>query len=171
MEARWAEVSVQKIKRTTLSKAQGGFFFLDLKSIANSVSTSDVRDTLRMDPSIKSLNNRSLLVRGRRRLLAKLRSLCLLGLELTEDTRVLRAWRKGWESNHYLRLLRWRDEGFFPKCIYDIGANTGEWTEMCQELFAPEQCYLFEPQLALRPEISKHKAKTGGEWKIFDCAR
>ena len=123
-----------------------------------------------MDQSIKNLNNRSLLARGRRRLLAKLRSLCLFGLELTEDTRVQRAWRKGWESNHYLRLLRWRDEGFSPKCIYDIGANSGQWCEMCHELFLPEQCYLFEPQLALRHEISKHKPKAGGEWKIFSIA-
>jgi FkbM family methyltransferase len=41
---------------------------------------------------------------------------------------------------------------------------------MCQELFLPEQCYLFEPQVALRLEISKHKPKAGGEWKIFSIA-
>ena len=41
---------------------------------------------------------------------------------------------------------------------------------MCQELFLPEQCYLFEPQLALRCEISKRKPKAGGEWKIFSIA-
>jgi len=41
---------------------------------------------------------------------------------------------------------------------------------MCHELFLPEQCYLFEPQLALRREISKHKPKAGGEWKIFSIA-
>jgi FkbM family methyltransferase len=41
---------------------------------------------------------------------------------------------------------------------------------MCHELFLPEQCYLFEPQLALRDEISKHKPKAGGEWKIFSVA-
>jgi FkbM family methyltransferase len=93
------------------------------------------------DPSCRSFT-----CRAARFLRARLRGLAAGALEFADDPRVLQAWRKGWDSAHYLRLLRWHEAGFHPAVIYDIGAHEGAWSEMCQSIFEPAKLLLFEPQ-------------------------
>jgi FkbM family methyltransferase len=38
----------------------------------------------------------------------------------------------------------WRDRGFHPEIIYDIGANKGSWTEMIKNIYPFSEYYLFE---------------------------
>jgi FkbM family methyltransferase len=84
---------------------------------------------------------------------------------------VIRAWQKRWDAVHYVRLLRWRDAGFKPKVVYDIGAHEGDWAEMCSEVLSPRQVVLFEPQLQLHERIKIRQARVqSGEWKIFAFA-
>jgi FkbM family methyltransferase len=92
------------------------------------------------------LANRSLTARLVRFLRAHAFQLCAKASALAQEPRLLAAWRHGWDNDHYPRLLHWRDEGFRPSVVYDIGAHAGGWAEMCQAIYQPMTCCLFEPQ-------------------------
>ena len=100
---------------------------------------------------------------------ARLHRLSSAGLLFADDPRVCSAWKRGWEPAHYLRLVRWRDAGFRPRAIYDIGAHRGLWSEMAQAVFQPEQIVLFEPQ---REFQDKARARQAGEakWEFLPVA-
>jgi FkbM family methyltransferase len=100
----------------------------------------------------------------------QLRKLCAAGSLLADDPRVWRAWRRHWNSAHYLQLLRWRDHGFQPRIIYDIGANEGLWSEMCQDVFAPDQCFLFEPQPDLGERARSRSHPPATRWEVLPVA-
>jgi hypothetical protein len=61
---------------------------------------------------------------------SELRRWCAAGVMLADDPRVLRAWRRKWDTAHFIKLLRWHDDGFRPGVVYDIGAHEGLWSEM-----------------------------------------
>src|SRR5437867_6417463 len=100
---------------------------------------------------------------------ARLRNFCAAGLLFSDDPRVCTAWRRGWDAGHYLRLLRWRDEGFRPRVIYDIGAHLGAWSEMVQAIFAPETIFLFEPQADFREKLIRRQPAEA-KWKVIPVA-
>lgn len=91
------------------------------------------------------------------------------GINLADDPRVLTAWRRGWEVEHYVRLMRWRDRGVAVRVIYDIGANVGKWSEMAQSIFDPEATYLFEPQIRLG-ELAMARQPISANWKVLPVA-
>jgi len=64
---------------------------------------------------------------------------------LADEPRTFQALLKGWDKDHFQRLIRWKDIGFEPETIYDIGANKGEWSRMCRHLFPGANLHLFEP--------------------------
>ena len=99
------------------------------------------------------------------------RKLCLAGGLLADEPTVVRAWQKGWDASHYVRLLRWREAGFNPEVVYDIGAYDGDWAEMCCDVFAPKEVVLFEPQTQLHDRIRVRQARIpGAQWRIFPFA-
>jgi FkbM family methyltransferase len=90
---------------------------------------------------------------------------------LADEPTVVKAWRKGWDASHYIRLLRWREAGFRPIIVYDVGAYDGRWSEMCYSIFAPSQMVLFEPQTDLHDQIEHSRARAGGgDWRIIPYA-
>ncbi len=100
---------------------------------------------------------------------AGLHNWCTKVIWLADEPRSLQAWKRGWDPEHYIRLRRWHDQGFRPKVVYDIGAHVGGWSEMSQSIFAPRQCFLFEPQ----PEYqAKARARQphGADWQVFPVA-
>jgi FkbM family methyltransferase len=116
------------------------------------------------------LGSRDLGSRLSRFLRSRARRLCLAGMLFADDPRVLRAWRRGWDSDHFIQLRRWKDEGFRPAVIYDIGANEGLWSEMCQAIFAPKHCLLFEPQPDVCQRARARAARVGPAWQILSVA-
>lgn len=42
------------------------------------------------------------------------------------------------------KFKQWRERGFYPDKIYDIGANIGKWTDFMKEIFPMSEYYLFE---------------------------
>jgi len=94
---------------------------------------------------------------------------CTKASALTQEPRLLAAWRHGWDNDHYRRLLHWCDEGFRPSVIYDIGAHAGCWAEMCQALFEPKICCLFEPQNDYLQEARKRQPR-GANWIFVPVA-
>lgn len=133
-----------------------------------------------MNPSAKNqpgflqrsndLSDRALTCRAFRFLRARLRALAHRAILFADDPRVWRAWANGWEADHYVQLLRWRDQGFCPRVVYDIGAHRGLWSEMCQHVFAPERIIQFEPQAAHHAEIQARQRRAGGQWKLLPVA-
>lgn len=115
------------------------------------------------------LQARDLPSRVSRFLRARVRSWCLAGMQLADDPRVLRAWRRRWDGDHYLRLTRWHDEGFAPRVVYDIGAHEGLWSQMCQDIFAPAQLLLFEPQTSMH-SLARARQPAGAAWEIVPVA-
>lgn len=93
------------------------------------------------------------------------------GLWLSNEPRIVKAWREGWEPDHYVHLLRWRDEGFRPQVVFDIGANEGAWSAMCQAVFAPEKIFLFEPQPQMAESQRAWQRQAGGTgWQLMPFA-
>lgn len=45
-------------------------------------------------------------------------------------------------------------EGFYPKCVFDIGANHGTWTRRALEYFPDSRYLLFEPQALMETSSS-----------------
>ena len=118
-----------------------------------------------------SRGDRAFLSRTVRFLRARASSLCNQGRLLADEPRVWRAWRRGWDPSHLVRLLRWRDEGFRPQVIYDIGAYEGVWSEMAQWVYSPRSTILFEPQKKLQSLILKRKARLNSEgWIVQPVA-
>jgi FkbM family methyltransferase len=101
---------------------------------------------------------------------AQWRSWCMAGAQLADDPRVVRAWRRHWDGAHCIQLLRWRDGGFRPRVVYDIGAHEGLWSEMCQDLLGPAECVLFEPQQEFRAKAQLRAPKSGGHWNVLPFA-
>jgi FkbM family methyltransferase len=116
------------------------------------------------------INCRELSFRLFRRMRAIFRRSLMAGIHLMDDPRVVKSWLAGWDSIHYLRMMRWRDEGFAPQVVYDIGAHVGLWTEMCQYLFAPRQCLLFEPQANLHPLAMARRPGHSANWRMLPYA-
>jgi|GEM_PF-392843 len=116
------------------------------------------------------LDCRDFSCRAFRFLRARVRAAGRNAILLADEPRVVRAWKNGWEVDHYARLLHWRDEGFRPQVIYDIGAHRGLWSEMAQNVFSPRQCVLFEPQREPVVEIKSRQARCGGNWRLFSVA-
>ncbi|MBC3757745.1 FkbM family methyltransferase [Hyunsoonleella sp. SJ7] len=46
-----------------------------------------------------------------------------------------------------------KDQGYTPDTIYDVGANKGTWTFECLKFFPDAMYYLFEPQKNLEEDI------------------
>lgn len=88
-------------------------------------------------------------------------------LEFADEPRAVRAWRKGWDIDHYIRLSRWHDEGFRPRAIYDIGAHSGAWSEMCHSIFGPVECVLFEPQPELHAAAVQRQRRLNAPWRVL----
>lgn len=116
------------------------------------------------------LASRDLPSRLARFIRAHLRRCCQAGMMLADEPRVLRAWRKGWDSAHFVKLLRWRQEGFHPAIVYDIGAHEGLWSEMCQAVLAPAKCLLFEPQPEFQRRAQARQPQPPAEWLILPMA-
>lgn len=100
---------------------------------------------------------------------ARASSFCAAGFALAQEPRVFTAWRRGWDHHHYRRLLHWRDGGFCPQVIYDIGAHVGDWAEMCQAIYAPRDCFLFEPQKDYL-ERARTRQSRQGNWNFLPVA-
>jgi FkbM family methyltransferase len=67
-------------------------------------------------------------------------------------------------------LQRWCDEGFRPRVVYDIGAHEGLWSEMCQDIFAPEKCFLFEPLREVREKAIRRRPPPPADWQMLPFA-
>ena len=88
---------------------------------------------------------------------------------LAQEPRLLAAWRHGWDTDHYRRLLHWRDQGFRPRVVYDIGAHAGSWAEMCHAIYQPMTCCLFEPQNEYLDQARKRQPR-GANWILLPVA-
>jgi len=54
-----------------------------------------------------------------------------------------------WEMRpHFLALQRLKKLGYAPDFIVDVGASTGYWSHICQQVFPNSRFYLFEPLLS-----------------------
>lgn len=115
------------------------------------------------------LANRSLTNRLVRFLRAHAFHFCAKASALAQEPRLLEAWRHGWDNDHYQRLLHWRDEGFRPSVVYDIGAHAGCWAEMCQGIYQPMTCCLFEPQNEYLNQARKRQPP-GANWTFLPIA-
>jgi FkbM family methyltransferase len=115
------------------------------------------------------LTNRSMTVRLVRFLRARAFQFCARAAALAQEPRLLAAWRHGWDTDHYRRLVRWRDEGFSPGAVYDIGAHAGCWAEMCQAVYQPRTCCLFEPQNEYLEQARKRQP-SGSNWIFLPVA-
>lgn len=58
-----------------------------------------------------------------------------------------------------------KNQGFEPKCIYDIGANKGTWTRECMTFFPESKFILFEPQVGLTENI--RTALGNGNYELY----
>jgi FkbM family methyltransferase len=105
-----------------------------------------------------------------RRLRAVLRRWLVEGGHFMDDPRVVNAWWGGWDALHYLRLVRWRDEGYTPQVVYDIGAHVGMWADMCQHVLEPRQCVLFEPQSKFHHLAMARRPPGTANWRILPYA-
>jgi FkbM family methyltransferase len=101
---------------------------------------------------------------------ARLRRWCDAGRVLADDPRVRQAWQRGWDGAHFIQLQRWHEEGFHPGVVYDIGAHEGLWSEMCQDIFTPAKCILFEPQREFQQKAKARQPKTGADWEVLPFA-
>jgi len=106
--------------------------------------------------------------RASRFIRARARQLLLKALLLVEDPRVVRAWRQGWDADHYIQLRRWADNGFWPKVIYDIGAHHGAWSEMAAQIFQPEQIILFEPHPEHASLLRNRRPPADRSWRVLE---
>ncbi|MBM3835341.1 MAG: FkbM family methyltransferase [Verrucomicrobia bacterium] len=101
---------------------------------------------------------------------ARLYNFCAKLMWLAEEPRALAAWKHGWDPDHYIRLRRWHDEGFRPQIVYDIGAHAGGWSEMCQSIFRPRQCFLFEPLPEYQQKACARQPRQDADWQIMPFA-
>lgn len=94
---------------------------------------------------------------------------CTKASALAQEPRLLAAWRQGWDTDHYRHLLHWRDDGFRPRVVYDIGAHAGCWAQMCQSVYQPTTCCLFEPQNEYLNQARKRQPP-GANWVFLPIA-
>jgi FkbM family methyltransferase len=55
-------------------------------------------------------------------------------------------------------LIKLRRNGFRPRKVVDVGAYTGEWTQMCRRLFPDARVLMVEPQSRLREGLRERLA-------------
>ena len=55
------------------------------------------------------------------------------------------------------RIQFWKSNGFAPTCIYDIGANKGEWSATMKQFFPDAKYELFEANADNLPDIAPYK--------------
>jgi FkbM family methyltransferase len=115
-------------------------------------------------------DNRDLPSRLSRFARAKLRAWAGFCQSLADDPRVLKARARGWDAAHFINLTRWRDEGFRPKVVYDIGGHDGLWSEMCQGVLSPAKCFLFEPQRQFQEKAKARQLRLNANWEIVPVA-
>jgi FkbM family methyltransferase len=115
------------------------------------------------------LTNRNMTDRLVRFVRARVFQFCAKASALAQEPRLFAAWRHGWDNDHYQRLLHWRDEGFRPSVVYDIGAHAGCWAEMCQAIYQPKTCCLFEPQDEYLKQAGKRQP-SDANWMFFPVA-
>lgn len=72
-------------------------------------------------------------------------------LNLVKNNEEINVYGKNNLLNNFYKLLI--NQNYFPKVIYDIGANKGGWTYECLKHFPHASYYLFEPQLDLKMDI------------------
>jgi FkbM family methyltransferase len=54
-----------------------------------------------------------------------------------------------WEMRpHLLALRRLKNLGYVPDFVIDVGASTGYWSHLCQQIFPNSRFFLFEPLLS-----------------------
>jgi len=71
----------------------------------------------------------------------------------------------------YSRLQFWKDKGFSPKVIYDIGAHQGSWTRETKKIFTDASFHLFEgcsDNNSHNTELSYHNILLGKEEALVD---
>jgi len=71
----------------------------------------------------------------------------------------------------YSRFQFWKEKGFSPKVIYDVGAHRGSWTRETKNIFSDASFHLFEgcsDNNAYNTEPSYHNILLGKEEKIVD---
>ena len=65
------------------------------------------------------------------------------------------------------KFLNIKDNGFYPKNILDIGANVGEFTQMCNEIWPDTNCHSVEAnrncKIYLKKINCKHYIEVLGE--------
>lgn len=61
---------------------------------------------------------------------------------------------------HAERLKFFKDKGFSPKVVYDIGAFRGNWTRQIKNIFPEAEFYLFEANPQNRPHIAHVGSKS-----------
>jgi FkbM family methyltransferase len=101
---------------------------------------------------------------------ARVLDLCRYGTLLADEPRAARALWRGWEASHYVRLLRWREAGYQPQVVYDIGAHRGDWAAMCQAILKPKLCVLFEPQQDYLEAARPLQPSNGASWILLPVA-
>jgi len=57
------------------------------------------------------------------------------------------------------RFLKFKEFGFHPKCIFDIGSSNGEWTRHMLEVFPDARCHLFDPLSELHEPYTERLSK------------
>jgi FkbM family methyltransferase len=66
-----------------------------------------------------------------------------------------------WEMRpHFLALQRLKNLGCVPDFVVDVGASTGYWSHICQQIFSSSRFYLFEPLL------SEYQRKEGAIYRL-----
>ena len=83
--------------------------------------------------------------------------LSLIGIDVRRVQRTAGDFRRPVGAIHsFLEDVRAR--GFLPETIFDVGALTGEWTQMALSVFPESKFLMIEPQLKMEPHLEKLSA-------------
>lgn len=111
---------------------------------------------------INNLDNRSFGAKLIRFTRSKIMALSKAAYAIADEPRICTAFLRGWDRDHAQRLIRWRDIGFDPLTVYDIGANQGHWSQMCRHLFPSADIHLFEPLSQFHDGLHQLESKAHG---------
>lgn len=57
------------------------------------------------------------------------------------------------ESAFFARL---KNVGWSPRCVFDVGASEGQWTEAISQVFPQAEYHLFEPLASASAQYATH---------------
>jgi FkbM family methyltransferase len=69
-----------------------------------------------------------------------------------------------WKQLHVF-FAAWKELGFDPRFVIDVGANHGDWTRAARKYFPEADYLLIEPQAALRKHSSKLLQTSHVTWR------